>query len=109
MFCETHLKAKPPNMEARTHSVNILKNYFSQNHQDKPVFIAGDFNEESQNEPIQIMKGISDDLYTVMQRQNNINDPTKMHPEFTTVKYRESEGWVKRTIDYISLYQNQYT
>lgn len=55
------------------------------------------------------MKGLADDLYTIMQKQNNINDPSKMHPEFTTFKYRASEGWVKRTIDYIFLYHNQYT
>ena len=46
------MKAKPPNMDARTQAINVLKKYFEKNHQDKPVFIAGDFNEENQNEPI---------------------------------------------------------
>ena len=46
VFCETHMKAKPANMADRVHSVKVLQADFSANHQDKPVFVAGDFNEE---------------------------------------------------------------
>ena len=28
------------------------------------------------------------------------------HPKFTTYKYRQKEGWVKRTIDYIFVLNN---
>ena len=54
------------------------------------------------------MSIVANDLYTLMQRQNNVNDPDKMHMDFTTFKFRSSEGWLKRTIDYIFLYQNQW-
>ena len=31
-----------------------------------------------------------------------------MTPKFTTFKFREKEGWVKRTIDYIYVAKNDY-
>jgi hypothetical protein len=33
----------------------------------------------------------------------------KAYPQFTTFKYRKAENWVKRTIDYIFMAQNEYT
>ena len=30
------------------------------------------------------------------------------HSEFTTLKFRKKEGWVKRTIDYIFIAKNNY-
>ena len=68
--------------------------------------MAGDFNEEPQNEPIakymKIEKGF-EDLYSLkeLQKGEEANE-NEMHPPFTTYKYREKDkGWVKRTIDYI--------
>jgi len=69
-----------------------------------PVFIAGDFNEDPSNEPIcEIMNSKYDDLYSL------ISNEGEKHPAFTTFKYREKEGWVKRTIDYIFLLKNKYS
>lgn len=33
---------------------------------------------------------------------------SELHPAFTTFKFRAKEGWVKRTIDYIFMAQNDY-
>jgi len=64
VFVETHLKAKPVNMPERTNACKIMIEDFSKNFQDKPVFIAGDFNEEAENEPITIMNSLFEDLYS---------------------------------------------
>ena len=71
-----------------------------------PVFIAGDFNEEPQNAPIDdVMESEFVDLYslvTINKKQNEYHQP------FTTFKYRKKEGWIKRTIDYIFIQKNNY-
>ena len=33
---------------------------------------------------------------------------SELHPALTTYKFRAKEGWVKRTIDYIFMAQNDY-
>jgi len=48
------------------------------------------------------------DLYSVMQEQAGETSPEKQHPALTTFKYREKEGWVKRTVDYIFIAKNRY-
>lgn len=104
VFGETHMKAKPKNMALRVKSTNVIKDYFADKYRNIPVFIAGDYNEEPQNEPIsKIMKENFVDLYTIKQKQEDVDQFTNgpEHPEFTTFKFRENEGWVKRTIDYI--------
>ena len=64
--------------------------------------MAGDFNEESQNKAIQdVMETSFTDLYSLMPEDPfEILDYQK-YPKFTTFKYRDAEGYVKRTIDYI--------
>ena len=46
LFGETHLKAKPANIKARVGQTKLLKEFFSKNYRNMPVFMAGDFNEE---------------------------------------------------------------
>ena len=68
VFAETHLKAKQKNMYSRLKQTNMIKDYFDYNYQDLPVFVAGDFNEEPQNEPIRdVMDVAFKDLYSLMQ------------------------------------------
>ncbi len=52
-----------------------------------------------------------EDLYQIMQIQNrekNVFMLSELHPALTTFKYTAKEGWVKRTIDYIFMAQNDY-
>ena len=60
IFGETHLKAKPVNMEQRSKQVDAMEwqtQLIDTGEPDKygdqiPIFMAGDFNEEPQNTPI---------------------------------------------------------
>jgi len=74
--------------------------------------MAGDFNEEPQNQPIsEVMNSSFCDLYQMMQiqkREKDVFTYSELHPALTTFKYREKEGWVKRTIDYIFMARNDY-
>lgn len=66
VFGETHLKAKPENMEERIRQTLKITQYFSNNFTDMPVILGGDFNEEPQNKPIcDIMESSFVDLYTL--------------------------------------------
>jgi len=46
VFGETHLKAKPANMDQRIRDCTLLKKYMDGHFHGIPVFIGGDFNEE---------------------------------------------------------------
>ena len=79
--------------------------------------MAGDFNEEPQNPPIfdlMLNKYEFIDLYKYWDRYPGFNDQYKefnkdLHSKLTTYKYRaKDKGWVKRTIDYIFLKQNEW-
>jgi len=75
------------------------------------VIIGGDFNESPENEPISgVMEQSFTDLFTVMLRQEDrlAEEQAKNYPAFTTFKYREESGYVKRTIDYFFMAKNQY-
>ena len=63
---QTHLKAKPAFIKDRVTQCQMIKEYFDQNHQDIPCFMAGDFNEEPQNEPITVMKQSFIDLFSTI-------------------------------------------
>jgi len=54
------------------------------------------------------MNSAFSDLYHSMRIQCEETDAETMNPKFTTFKYREKEGWVKRTIDYIFMAKNDY-
>ena len=100
---QTHLKAKPAFMRDRVEQCNMIKDFFDKNYRDIPCFMAGDFNEEPQNEPIKIMKQSFVDLYST------IDNDTEEHPQFTTWKFREKDGgWVRHTIDYIFIAKNDW-
>ena len=43
-----------------------------------------------------------------MQEQDGEIDPEKQHPAFTTFKYTDKEGWIKRTVDYMFIAKNDY-
>ena len=67
--------------------------------------MAGDFNEEPQNAPIELLKTSFIDLYSTL---NHFNPPS-LHPQLTTWKYREKDGgWVRHTIDYIFIAKNKW-
>lgn len=110
-FGETHLKAKPPNMPARVKQCKVLTEVFKAKHPFDysriPVFMAGDFNEEPQNEPIKdIMTKEFEDLWTLKDTQ--VGKAGKPH-SFTTFKYREKDhGWVKHCIDFMFINRNSY-
>ena len=54
-------------MERRIQQTKSIKSHFQNKFQDIPVFIAGDFNEESQNPPIsEIMESSFTDLYSLI-------------------------------------------
>ena len=57
----------------------------------------GDFNDHPQSEPILAMKSWIDSAFG------------DSDPEFTTWKFREKEGTVKRTIDYVFKKGNLHT
>ena len=81
----------------------MIKKYFDTNYTDIPCFMAGDFNEEPQNEPITLMKTTFVDLFST------INGNAGQHPELTTWKFRAKDGgWVRHTIDYIFLAKNTW-
>ena len=89
----------------------MIKEYFDQNHQDIPCFMAGDFNEEPQNEPITLMKKSFIDLFsTINHNDTQINPPEgSEHPQLTTWKFRAKDGgWVRHTIDYIFIAKNRW-
>ena len=66
--------------------------------------MAGDFNEEPQNEPINLMKTAFIDLFTTIEDSNK-----EEHPELTTWKFRAKDGgWVRHTIDYIFIAKNNW-
>ena len=76
-----------------------------------PVIVAGDFNEEPQNQPIKgVMESSFIDLYTqVMLQMSHISKTDQEnHQNFTTFKYRNESGFVKRTIDYMFLADNDF-
>ena len=118
VFGECHLKAKPANMGQRVVQCQQMVDYFQSNFQDVPVFIAGDFNEEPQNDPIaKVMASGFVDLHAVLaqtlsevQAGEGQNEEGQAeiarNPKFTTFKFREKEGWVQRTIDYIFMATN---
>lgn len=110
VFSETHLKGEASNVEQRVEQAALIKAYYADKYRDIPVFIAGDFNEEYQNEPIaDVMDSSFQDLYSIMQLENDSQSPPeKQHPAFTTFKYTAEEGWVKRTIDYIFIAKNDW-
>jgi len=84
---------------------NQIKAYFAENYSELPIFVAGDFNEEPESEPIQdIMKSAFTDLYSLAQGPV----AEREHPAFTTFKFHAQEGWVKRTVDYIFIAKNDY-
>ena len=102
VFVETHLKAKPANIAERVRSAKVMVEDFTAHHQEKPVFVAGDFNEVPGEEPIEIMEQMFEDLFSVKEQK------PKQYPKFTTHKFREKEGWVTRTIDYIFVANNEF-
>ena len=74
VFGETHLKAKSTNMQTRVRQCTKITEVFQKYQEtrrangyfDVPVIIAGDFNEEPQNEPIaEVMIKDFTDLYTL--------------------------------------------
>jgi len=50
------------------------------------------------------------DLYSIVMAEEGrlSEEKAKNYPAFTTFKYREESGYVKRTIDYFFLAKNQY-
>lgn len=50
------------------------------------------------------------DFYTMskIQQKNLSKDQIENYPAFTTFKYREESGYVKRTIDYMFLAENRF-
>ena len=103
VFGETHLKAKASYMEDRVKQTLKIIQFFSENFQNIPVIIGGDFNEEPQNKPIaDIMESTFIDLHTLskIQQKTLSKNIVENYPAFTTFKYRDAEGYVKRTIDY---------
>ena len=68
VFSETHLQAEPAGIEQRIQQTNFIQEYYADQYQDVPVFIAGNFNEEYKNEPITgVMNSGFQDLYSLMQ------------------------------------------
>ena len=66
MFGETHLKAYEHNTPIRIEQTKMIKSIFENQYQNIPVFIAGDFNEVPQKEPIaDIMLSGFKDLYSI--------------------------------------------
>ena len=91
VFSEAHLKAKPVNMDRRVVHTKTMREFFNYNYHSLPVFVAGDFNEESHNPPIsEVMKSKFIDLYTIKQQQ--IGEESEEHPAMTTFKYRKKDG-----------------
>ena len=75
------------------------------------MVLGGDFNEEPQNKPISdIMESTFLDLYTLKKIQEKTlkKNQIENYPAFTTFKFRDEEGYVKRTIDYMFLAENNY-
>ena len=75
------------------------------------MIVGGDFNEEPQNKPIaDIMESSFFDLYTLMKVQERTlsKNHIENYPSFTTFKYRENQGYIKRCIDYMFVCENQY-
>ena len=91
-------------MELRKNQTKQLVDFFALSGYRKklPLIVGGDFNEEPQNQPIaENMERDFVDMYTMTNQTNK-------YPEYTTFKYREKEGFVKRTIDYMFLAKNEY-
>ena len=98
-------------MEKRSGQCVEIVDYFSKNYTDLPVFLGGDFNEEPQNEPIHsVMESAFLDLhYYQLHRAGGLNeDQSANHQPLTTFKYREDSGYVKRTIDYMFVADNNF-
>jgi len=96
MFSNTHLKAKAPFKEQRVKQVKQLTSKIvGEMSKDETFIIAvGDYNEDSVNEPMTYIKDLG--------FKSAFEDALKgKEPEFTTFYHRESEGWKKRTIDYV--------
>ena len=102
IFGETHLKAKEQFVKERVQQTQKIKEFFDTNHKDLPVIMGGDFNEIPANEPIaEVMESSFVDLYTLIGTGDK-------YPAFTTYKYREESGFVKRTIDYMFVAKNEW-
>lgn len=83
-----------------------------------PVIISGDFNDEPNSDVItQVMEqdfvdayGLKDINYPDVNNETAVEQYASLiesaggnYPNFTTYKYREKEGYVKRCIDYLFL------
>ena len=100
IFAECHLKSKK-DQKIRLEQSKLILDHFTQNYCDKPLIIAGDFNEDPENEPITQLQGKFTDLWKIAVQDY------ESWPSFTTFKYRDSCGYQKRTIDYMFLVNNQ--
>ena len=105
VFAETHLKEKEKNFETRMKQTQVINDYFKANYKNMPVIVAGDFNEVPENSSIKdVMSIYFSDLYSEIAEELKLDE----HMPFTTFKYRQNEGWVKRTIDYMFIARNDY-
>ena len=52
VFAETHLKAKEECRSTRVKQISVLLDFYAPFFTNIPVFIAGDFNEDPDEEPI---------------------------------------------------------
>eukprot|EP00347_Sterkiella_histriomuscorum_P020170 403338838 len=95
MVVNTHLKAKKENRELRIKQANFLINDLATLNLPDEEFtiLTGDFNDDPGEEPINIIK-----TKFTSSLEECFGDEKK---HFTTFYFRESEGHVKRTIDYI--------
>ena len=127
IFAEAHLKAKKDNEQERLEQVLRLVEFKRETEaffEDQfPVIIAGDFNDEPNSDVIsQVMEydfidahGLKNIEYPkdieneeeVTNYADKIENAANDYPEFTTFKYRNKEGFVKRTIDYLFISKQQ--
>jgi len=58
VFAEVHLNTGPLNPKQRIDQVKQIKNYFSSESKfkDIPIFIGGDFNDDTVSAPIDVME-----------------------------------------------------
>ena len=103
IFCQTHYKAKKDGMPQRVEASKIVLEHFKNSpDKDLPTFVTGDFNEEPQNAPIDLLKEAFTDIYGLCGTANGD------HPQFTTFKHRAKEGYVRHTIDYVFVLKNEW-
>lgn len=94
----THLKAKKGFEEIRENQSKQLIHKFGK--EDQPLIICGDFNDEPASPAIKAMN-------EAFQSCSQVALAGKEQP-FSTYKFRESSGMMKRTIDYVYVNQGKH-